>query len=62
MSSVLQKRVERLERIKNPIVTIEDLLEWLDDDNRQPIRYVPGENPMLDFLHSLSLELLAVDS
>ena len=56
MSSVLQKRVQKLERIQNPQLSIEDLLEWCDDENRLPIPYVAGENPMLDFLQSLCSE------
>ena len=57
MSNVLKKRMQKLERIRNPPMTIEDLMAWCGDENRQPIRYVPGENPMLDFLYSLTEEL-----
>ena len=57
MNSVLQKRVQKLERIRNPPMTIEDLLSWCDDEKRLPIHYVRGQNPMLDFLQGLSDKL-----
>ena len=62
MSNGLQKRLQKLERDRHPLMAVEDLLEWSDDENRVPLRYVPGENRLFDFLASLSSELTEVET
>ena len=57
MNNVFQKRLQKLDRIRHPPMTIEELLAWCDVENRQPIHYVPGESTMLDFLQAMIDEL-----
>lgn len=60
MSKSLEKRILKLETGQNQQLRVEDLLKSCDTGDDAPsIPYVPGENALLDFLHSVGEELAA---